>query len=86
MTLTDLIRKLTSRKLWMALAGVATGIATMMGTDSNDIATISGAVLSAASILGYLSAESAVDAARVIGENEQKVSEEAEKTLQEVCK
>lgn len=86
MTLTDLIRKLTSRKLWVALAGVATGIATMLGAESNDIATVSGAVLSAASILGYLTAEASVDAARAIVENKPKVSEESEKALQEVLK
>lgn len=60
----DVLRKLTSRKFWMAIAGVATGIATMLGTDSSDIQAISGAVLSAASVLGYIFAEASVDKAK----------------------
>ena len=51
MKMNDIFRKLTSRKLWMAIAGVATGIATILGAEANDIQTVSGAVLSAASTM-----------------------------------
>lgn len=61
--LNDIVRKLTSRKLWLALAGVATGIATILGAEASDIQAVSGAVLSAASVLGYIFAEASVDKA-----------------------
>lgn len=67
----DIIRKLTSRKLWMAVAGVATGIATILGAEANDIQTVSGAVLSAASVLGYIMAEASVDKASLKAANQE---------------
>jgi hypothetical protein len=57
----NIIRKLTSRKLWVALAGLATGMATLFGAESSDIQAVSGAVLSAISVLTYIMVEGAVD-------------------------
>lgn len=65
MTWNDIIRKLTSRKLWLAIAGVATGIATILGADGNDIQAIAGAVTSLASAVTYIVVEGKVDAASV---------------------
>jgi len=39
-----IIKKLTSRKLWMAIAGVVTGIAMALGVDGSDVTTVAGAV------------------------------------------
>jgi phage shock protein PspC (stress-responsive transcriptional regulator) len=61
--MSTLIRKLSSRKLWACIAGVVLGIATAMGADSNTIQTISGAVISAVSLVSYIMAEAKVDAA-----------------------
>lgn len=61
----DILRKLTSRKLWMALAGVATGVAVILGADGADIQTVAGAVTSLASAICYIITEGKVDAARV---------------------
>lgn len=59
----DIVRKLTSRKLWMAIAGVATGIAMILGADGNDINSIAGAITSLGSIMTYIVMEGKVDAA-----------------------
>lgn len=58
----DFIRKLTSRKLWMAIAGVATGIALAFGVDATEIQTITGAVTALVSAVAYIIAEGKVDA------------------------
>ena len=60
-----LIQKLTSRKLWMALAGVVTGIAMAFGADSTDVGTITGAVTALISVVTYIIAEGKVDAESV---------------------
>lgn len=56
------MNKLTSRKLWMAIAGVATGIAMALGVDSTEIGTIAGAVTALVSIVTYIFVEGKVDA------------------------
>ena len=49
-----IIQKLTSRKLWMALAGVATGIAMAFGVDASDVQTVAGAVTALVSLVTYI--------------------------------
>lgn len=58
----EFLRKLTSRKLWLAIAGVATGIAIALGADANEIGTISGAVVSLVSAVTYIITEGKIDA------------------------
>ena len=65
MTWNDIVRKLTSRKLWLAIAGVATGIATVLGADASEIQTVAGAVVSLVSAVAYIIVEGKVDAASV---------------------
>ena len=60
-----IIQKLTSRKLWMALAGVATGVAMAFGVESTDIGTVAGAVTTLISVVTYIIAEGKVDAESV---------------------
>lgn len=57
----ELQRKLTSRKLWVALAGVFTGVALAFGVESNEISTIAGAVTALLSAAAYIVTEGAVD-------------------------
>jgi hypothetical protein len=57
-----IIQKLTSRKLWMALAGVATGIAMALGVDGGDITTVAGAITAVASVITYIITEGRIDA------------------------
>ena len=62
MTKIDWKRKLSSRKLWAAAAGIVTGLAMVFGLDENTISTVAGAVVSAASVAAYILAEGKVDA------------------------
>lgn len=61
----DILRKLSSRKLWLALAGVATGVALALGVDSSDIGTVTGAVTALVSVVTYIITEGKVDAESV---------------------
>ena len=63
--MSEIIRKLTSRKLWLALAGVATGIAVILGVDGSEITSVAGAVTALASVVTYIITEGKVDAAAV---------------------
>ena len=61
----NIIRKLTSRKLWLAIAGVATGIALAFGVDGGEITNVAGAVTAIISAVTYIIVEGKVDAAGV---------------------
>ena len=63
--MSKIIQKLTSRKLWMALAGVATGIALVLGVDGGDISNVAGAVTAVASVITYIVTEGRIDAESV---------------------
>ena len=65
MTNIDWKRKLSSRKLWAAIAGIITGLAMVFGLDENTISTVAGAVVSVASVAAYIMAEGKVDAESV---------------------
>lgn len=65
MTKTDIIRKLTSRKFWVAIAGLVSGLIVAFDGDAETAETISGLILQAASVLGYILAEGLADAASV---------------------
>lgn len=58
-------RKLSSRKLWAAIAGVITGLAMVFGLDETVISTVAGAVVSVMSLMTYIITEGKVDAAGV---------------------
>lgn len=60
----DWLRKLTSRKFWMALAGFVSGLIVALGGSSETAETVSGVILAGASVIGYLLAEGLTDAAR----------------------
>ena len=61
----EILYKLKSRKLWLAIAGVATGIALAFGVDASDIQTVAGAVTTVLSVAGYIVMEGKVDAEAV---------------------
>lgn len=64
MTKENIIRKLTSRKLWVAIAGFVSGLIVAFDGDAEVAETVSGLILQAASVIGYLVAEGLADAAR----------------------
>lgn len=57
----DWKRKLTSRKLWMAVAGFVSGLIVALGGRESTAATVSGCILQGAAVLGYLLAEGLTD-------------------------
>lgn len=61
----EILYKLKSRKLWLAIAGVATGIALAFGVDASDIQTMAGAVTTVLSVAVYIVMEGKVDAEAV---------------------
>ena len=62
MTKIDWKRKLSSRKLWAAAAGIVTGLAVVFGLDEGTISNVAGAVVSVASVIAYIVTEGRVDA------------------------
>lgn len=63
MSKNDIIRKLTSRKFWIAVAGFVSGLILAFGGTESTAATVSGVILQGAAVLGYLFAEGLTDAA-----------------------
>lgn len=68
MSKNDIIRKLTSRKLWVAVAGFVSGLIVAFDGDAETAETVSGLILQGASVLGYIIAEGLADAAGQGGE------------------
>lgn len=64
----DWKRKLTSRKLWVAVAGFVSGLILAFGGAESTAATVSGCILQGASVIGYLLAEGLTDAAAAEGD------------------
>ena len=69
----DWKRKLSSRKLWAAIAGVVTGLAMVFKLDESTISSVAGAVVSAASVVSYIITEGRVDAQGVKKAAEEKM-------------
>lgn len=59
----NIIRKLTSRKLWVAVAGFVSGLIVAFDGDAETAEVISGLILQGASVLAYILAEGMADAA-----------------------
>ena len=69
----NLMQKLTSRKLWMAVAAFVSGLILAFGGDENTAQTVSGCILQGAAVIGYLLAEGLVDANRTYEKEDEKV-------------
>ena len=63
MSKNDIIRKLTSRKLWVAIAGFVSGLIVAFDGAAETAEVVSGLILQGASVLGYILAEGLADAA-----------------------
>lgn len=57
----DWKRKLTSRKFWIAVAGFVSGLIIAFTGDETTATTVSGCVMSAASVIGYMIGEGLAD-------------------------
>lgn len=58
----DWKRKLTSRKLWVAVAGFVAGLVVLFGQPEETADKISGAILSGAAVVAYIVGEGMSDA------------------------
>ena len=58
----NIIRKLTSRNFWVAVAGFVSCLIIALDGDAETAETISGLILQGAAVLGYLLAEGLADA------------------------
>lgn len=67
MSKSEIIRKLTSRKLWLAIALFVSGVLTAVGKKET-AETVAGLIMQFAAVVGYLVAEGLVDAANKPGE------------------
>lgn len=56
------VEKLTSRKLWVAVAAFVSGLIVAFKGDAEVAETVSGIILQGAAVLGYLLAEGLIDA------------------------
>lgn len=59
---TDIIRKLTSRKFWLAVVALVTGLLAAFNVDAGTVEKVSGIIMSGASVVAYIIAEGLVDA------------------------
>ena len=60
--MSEMLRKLSSRKLWTVLAGLAAGLAMAFGLDQEVVASCAGAVVSVVSVVTYIVTEGRIDA------------------------
>lgn len=67
----DWQRKLTSRKLWVAVAGFVAGLIVIFGGSQESADKISGAILSGAAVVGYIIGEGLTDAAAANKDDEE---------------
>ena len=61
----DWIRKLTSRKLWIAIAGFVAGLILAFNGSAEIAETVSGCIMAGASVVGYILGEGLTDAAAI---------------------
>ena len=59
----DWKRKLTSRKFWLAVIALVSGLMLAFKVDSESVETISGVIMAAASVIAYIIGEGLTDAA-----------------------
>ena len=61
----DWVRKLTSRKLWIAVAGFVAGLILAFNGSAEVAEVVSGCIMAGASVVGYILGEGLTDAAAI---------------------
>ena len=74
----DWTRKLTSRKLWVAIAGFVGGLVLAFNGTAETAETVSGCILAGASVVGYILGEGLTDAASLRSDIDIKASKGGE--------
>lgn len=68
----DWKRKLTSRKLWVAVVGLVTSTLLVFGVAESEASQIAGIIMQAATVLGYIIGEGLADAANASNDTKEK--------------
>lgn len=66
----DWKRKLTSRKLWLSVAGFVTGLIIVFGGSDETANTVSGCIMSGAAVIAYTIGEGLADSSTTTADNE----------------
>ena len=66
----DIIRKLTSRKFWLAVVGFVTALLAAFGVAESTATQVTGLIMAAASVVSYIIGEGLADAGRGKSESE----------------
>lgn len=61
MTKEDIIRKLTSRKFWLAIASFVSMLMIYFGASESDAAQVASLVMAGATVIGYMVGEGLAD-------------------------
>lgn len=61
----ELVRKLTSRKFWVAVVGLVTSTMLVFGSTESEAAQVGGIILQAATVLGYIIGEGLADSTNI---------------------
>lgn len=64
----DWLRKLTSRKFWLAIAGLVVGAVNFLKQPTSDAEAITSLIMALGSVVAYIIGEGLIDAARESGE------------------
>ena len=59
----DIIRKLTSRKLWLSIASFVSMMAVALGRSENEAAQLSALIIAGATVIAYIVGEGLIDSA-----------------------
>lgn len=78
MEVRSFLKRISSRKFIIALAGIAVGMATAFGVTESEWASIAGAVTAMASVVSFIIGEAKIDAAGAEGASIKGLIEEAE--------
>lgn len=68
-TWNDIVRKLTSRKFWIAVAAFVTGLLKFNGASEDTITQIGGLILAGAAVVAYIIGEGLADSSPTITED-----------------
>lgn len=64
------LKKLTSRKFWMAVVALVTGLILAFGGDEGTAETVGGCIMAAASVVAYTIGEGLADGAALTNKKE----------------
>jgi len=81
MTWNDIVRKLTSRKFWLAVASFVTCLMAFQNAGSDSIEKVTSLIMAGASVIAYIIGEGLADSSTTINEEHWHVEpEEIEET------